>query len=526
MTNKLFLFCIAFFLFQFLITHPLISQKKTARDIAFEYLEQHREEWGLSREDVADLSITNQYTDEHNSLTHIYLQQRYSGILIHNALTGIHVTGNGKVGFAGNRFVPGIAGRINTAQPRLSAASCIQYAFDHLGLDTDTPLEVKEKDRDGWILFESGKATRLPIRAQKFYQLMPDSTLRLSWNLSIAPRGSPDFWSLRVDALSGEILDKNNWTLYCQFAEPHHAHQWNCDPQTDQPLQAMAEGGWSFEDDGARYNVFPAPVESPLHGQRAIISDVHDPVASPFGWHDTNGREGPEFTITRGNNVYAFFDRDGNDEPDSVVVDGGPSLNFDFPFQLDTTVAFNSESALTQLFYMNNFMHDFSYRYGFNERSGNFQQNNYSRGGLGGDPVRANAQDGIGRNNATFSTPSDGIAGQMQMFIWDNPSSEIVTVNAPSSIAGQYAARPATFGKSLSDTTVTGNVILVDDGGTAPTLGCTALANGRNVRGKIALVDRGQCFFWEKALNAQNAGAIALIICNNEDELLIPGADA
>jgi hypothetical protein len=28
-------------------------------------------------------------------------------------------------------------------------------------------------------------------------------------------------------------------------------------------------------------------------------------VASPYGWHDTNGVTGAEYTITRGNNVWA-----------------------------------------------------------------------------------------------------------------------------------------------------------------------------------------------------------------------------
>jgi hypothetical protein len=76
----------------------------------------------------------------------------------------------------------------------------------------------------------------------------------------------------------------------------------------------------------------------------------------------------------------------------------------------------------TNLFYWNNLVHDLTYRYGFNDVAGNFQQNNYGRGGLGGDYVRAEAQDnanGTSRNNANFSTPPDGQLPRMQIYVWN-----------------------------------------------------------------------------------------------------------
>ena len=64
-------------------------------------------------------------------------------------------------------------------------------------------------------------------------------------------------------------------------------------------------------------------------------------------------------------------------------------------------------------------IHDLAPRYGFDEASGNFQANNYGRGGTGGDYVRAEAADGNGTNNANFSTPAnDGGTPRMQMYLW------------------------------------------------------------------------------------------------------------
>ena len=64
-------------------------------------------------------------------------------------------------------------------------------------------------------------------------------------------------------------------------------------------------------------------------------------------------------------------------------------------------------------------MHDIMYQYGFTEVAGNFQADNMSRGGAGGDYVHAEAQDGSGTNNANFSAPPDGNSGRMQMYLWN-----------------------------------------------------------------------------------------------------------
>src|SRR5204863_8219160 len=88
----------------------------------------------------------------------------------------------------------------------------------------------------------------------------------------------------------------------------------------------------------------------------------------------------------------------------------------DFPIK--TNVA-NTDAAVVNLFYWNNYMHDYLYRLGFDEAAGNFQQQNFTGQGQGGDPVIADAQDGSGTNNANFSTPPDGQSGRMQMFLWD-----------------------------------------------------------------------------------------------------------
>ena len=134
---------------------------------------------------------------------------------------------------------------------------------------------------------------------------------------------------------------------------------------------------------------------------------------SPSGWVTNN--------TTIGNNVDAYLDRDNNNAADT---NGRPvSATKDFQFTADLaqapTLTVNQMAAVTNLFYLNNVIHDKLYRHGFNEAAGNFQTNNFGKGGLGNDAVLAEAQDGGGTNNANFATPADGSKPRMQMYLWN-----------------------------------------------------------------------------------------------------------
>ena len=114
--------------------------------------------------------------------------------------------------------------------------------------------------------------------------------------------------------------------------------------------------------------------------------------------------------------------------------------------------------------------------------------------------------------------------GSCTAFITPPP---VLRVNAPASIAGNYAVGGADFGPPLTGTGITGDVVLVNDGvGDAgpPTGGgnlsvmdgCeTPFVNAAAVAGKIALIYRGTCSFAAKVANAEANGAVAVIISNH-----------
>jgi hypothetical protein len=101
----------------------------------------------------------------------------------------------------------------------------------------------------------------------------------------------------------------------------------------------------------------------------------------------------------------------------------------------------------------------------------------------------------------------------------EGASTPLLVVNSPASIAGSYTVGTAVFGPPLTAAGVTGDVVLALDAATTfgplTTDACTTLTNADVVAGRIALVDRGICAFTQKVRNAQDAGAIAVIVVNN-----------
>ncbi len=106
-----------------------------------------------------------------------------------------------------------------------------------------------------------------------------------------------------------------------------------------------------------------------------------------------------------------------------------------------------------------------------------------------------------------------GVTARAPIYLGPKP---LLHVNSPGAIAGDYAVGVATFGPTLTSGGVTGNVVLVNDGVGTTSDGCeTPFVNAGAVSGNIALVDRGTCAFAVKVKNAQNAGAIAVIVADN-----------
>jgi len=501
----------------------------TIEEQALEYIQAHAEDWQVEAIDVREMKLVDAYRGSKSGVYHMYYTQQWNGTDIYNAVTGIHVK-DGEVKFAAPRVHGKLQEKIKDFEPAISAQSAVELAAGYLGISSPSTALMASLSNDvdeDVLTYAPGNISKRPIPVRKVYQLAPDGSLRLAWDLSIELQKGVDWMSMRIDAINGTLLDDVNWTVKCSFGEGH-PHGKNCMTSTDFHAEDFAEMAQS---DSASYRIFPFPYENPLYGPRQTVVNPADEEASPLGWHDIDGVEGPEFTTTQGNNTHAFPARQGNLSPD-FDVDGGQDLSFDFPFESSLEPQDYTEAATANLFYVINMMHDIAYHYGLDEAAGNFQTTNYTGEGVANDHVLGAAQfdgnSGGSINNATFSTPSDGGNGVMRMFEWNNESAnqEFVTVLEPQAFAGKYAAGTAEFGQQLGPDSIVGEVVIVNDGFQVGSDGCEEIQNGDEVNGKIALIDRGECSFSVKAFNAQQQGAIAVIICNNQGNGIINMAGA
>ena len=502
------------------ISFHVFAQFPVQTQIAQRYFEAQIPNWGIEKSDIADLHLQSSFQDKKTGATYLYFIQRHNGIPIYNAILNVVISKENEIVNVGNRLVSNVATKANTVQALIQPTEAILSAARHFevsNLAAKASPNLKEKKNATNFVYEKGSVSSSDIPVELNYQLLSNGDLKLAWNLSIDMIENSDYWSTRVDAVTGEVIDQNNFTVYCSFGEGPFLGREKCEhihhhtKNEEHPIATAA---------GGSYNVFQLPLESPNHGSQSMVVGPEDSLASPFGWHDVDGVDGADYTITRGNNVHAYLDEIAGNQSQGNEPDGGADLIFDFPYDPSLEPDQMKDLAVTNLFYVNNMIHDITYQYGFTEETGNFQTNNYNNGGSGGDHVNAEAQDGSGENNANFSTPSDGGNGRMQMFLW-NTSSNQLFLEGDSDITGWYSTGSAQYGPRIDATTnITADIVEAVDGFFAPseTDGCESIINSAEINGKIALVDRGGCDFELKTMNAQAAGAIAVILCNfNQD---------
>jgi hypothetical protein len=484
--------------------------------------------------------IKNSYRDPQTGLQFVNLEQQYKGIRIFNAVN-TSVFRDNVLQSSRSTFINGIAARAPMANPSLSAADAIGYAARYLQLPAPAAPTVVE-DRyasDKIILFTGAGIARQHIQAELVWEAGTDSVIHLAWAVSIDVLGSPDYWNVRVDAHDGKVIGILNYTLYDNFGAPASAENIEINQKGSfrnvQPKQPafFTPPPPPASTTSASYKVIPYPLESPFTGNIQVETDPWKKAgtnnnATTHGWHYDGTTN---YAYTRGNNVYAYDDSLGTNQPgrSDTSATQGAVLTFNVTQDLTQrpTTTNNRRFALDNLFYWNNIMHDLFYQYGFHEAAGNFQKDNLSRGALGSsgvngnDPVLAEAQDGSGLSNATFNTPPDGQSGRMQMFLFSSTTGKPLTVQSPASLAKDYVSPESAFSinnQLAKKGPVSGVLALYNDDSTG-TVNYACNQPVDNISGKIAVIARGGptgcTAFITKVKNAQLAGAIAVIIVDN-----------
>jgi len=419
----------------------------TADNIARGFLGRNAGLFALRSADAGNLRLINEDNDRGTSF--LEYAQTVGGLKVFEGRVQVTVNKNGEVLSVREGFL--IEGQTADLNPTVDENQAIVKAFAYAGRNIASSLvETRARnEKSESAAFGNPLGTQLEDVLSELNVFRVNNSAKLAWHI-YAEVGPDEWYESLVDAHSGELLLRHN--LYVSDAQ------------------------------GTVYT------EDPGKGARVLVSFVGDTVINTsFGWMGTA-------TVTTGNNVEAYLDTNADNAPDNNNGSGlstghASSATQDFTFPFSTAVDPRTQQAavVTNLFYFNNIMHDFSYNLGFTETARNFQTNNYGRGGIENDSVRAEAQDGSGTNNANFATPPDGQRPRMQQYLFTSPNPD-----RDSSVDGDVVFHE--FGHGISNRLI-GN-------------GTTALSGTQS-----GAMGEGWSDYWAITINGD--GAVGEYVTNN-----------
>jgi hypothetical protein len=478
-------------------------------DAALAHVAARASRYGLSREALAAaVVVRTQRLARGGSI--VVLRQRVAGVEVLRSDAKVLLDARNELVAIGGRLHPAAAASPRKLVFSLGEAGAVAAALsDRHGVPVlAADLAPRARGDDGYVHLDLGAsaATRalglaLPMaRARRALFPLPDRLVASYFVEILSGRGDEaDAYAYVIDADGGRVLFRQPLTRDDTYQYRVWASAEDARP-TDGPLADFAPHPGGAPD--GSYPPFVAPSLIAMEGFNTNPSGTSDPWLPP-GALETTGNNVDAYTDDNAPNGFS-----GNDLRASVTAPGAFDRVYD---TLASPLATTDQrmAAVTQIFYVINWLHDDWYDSGFDEAAGNAQADNYGRGGLGGDPMLAEAQDGAPgkRNNANMSALADGASPRMQMYVWDGASKVSVDALGQSFGAGIAGFGPSTFNVSAP-------IAAATDAVGTPSDACQAITS--DVTGKIALVDRGTCTFKQKAVNAAAAGAVGMILVNDQ----------
>jgi hypothetical protein len=373
---------------------------------------------------VTNSLVVREFTTPHNGMRTIAWQQQVDGIPVFGAFLIGHVTRRGELVSISSCFLPRVqtaAGLDDTsrvaleASPPISARGAVVNAATNIGetltVDLVTAVDPSPAGPDQRQRFS---ADVLAGEAQSRLVWMPMSraSIRLSWEVQLTRRDSVETFRVVVDAETGDVVVRDSLSgnlsqaTYLVFTSdsPSPYSPGNQTPSSYQP---------------------PASASNRNLVSLASLSKV----ASPKGWINDGNNE------TLGNNADAHLDRDFDFQADLPRPNGGTnsdgSAKRDFHPPLDLSVSdpplTYGDAGVVNAFYWCNWFHDRVYELGFTEAAGNFQTDNFGRGGLGNDAVQVDVQQGRTYyqglfNGSGYTFGAEGSPLRVQFRVFNGPT--------------------------------------------------------------------------------------------------------
>ena len=360
--------------------------------------------YGVPPDEVRVAVRARDFVTAHNGVRHLTFQQCCRGVPIFGARLRASVTRRGEVVSLGSTMLPRPVGDFQVPGFVITAQEAVELAACSVGVETAAGLQplTKPIGPQARQQFSQNADFTGPIGVQRVYFPLTRVDLRSAWKVVLRLHGGGQVYEIVVDAVDGAVLWRYDRMKHgCTEDVTLRIYPYDSpapgSPGTDAP-------------DGYQFPFAPDELRT--------VSAAEMVVASPDGWIDDGASE------TQGNNVDAHTDLNADDQPDLPRPEGTSYRVFDY---LSDHVQDDPEqyrkASVVQLFYLCNVYHDRLYALGFDEAAGNFQLDNFDNGGVGGDRVLAQAQDGSANNLAGFATGAeDGSPALLEMHVFTGPT--------------------------------------------------------------------------------------------------------
>ena len=429
------------------------------------FLDENADLFGYDSRILTGARVTRDYVTEHNGMRTVVWQQEFRGIPVHEAVLYGNITKNGELVSLSSQMVPEAANAADAESLALldalgpvpvPAEHAVAAAARSIGEDSsaETVVALEASPAVGERKRFTAPAIEGEAAASLVWLPMDRNKMRLCWDVVLAGRTQGDVYQVLIDANTGDSQVQVSRTA-------------NLTP--------------------ASYRIFasdsPSPFTpghaSPSSAQPSFVPQILVPnyvalstTASPNGWINDG------VTKMIGNNVDAhldLFNADPNYDDDLPLNDSHPQRPananrvFDYVWNssqppMPTNQAQypdgspNQNAAVVNAFYWCNWMHDRLYDLGFTEAAGNFQQNNFGRGGSGNDAVLVDVQDGAHTNgnslrnqNRMSSLPNDGLgfAPRMKLQLFNGPTNSPPEQERDAALAAETILHEYTHGMNM-----------------------------------------------------------------------------
>jgi hypothetical protein len=389
-------------------TAALTPRSTEARErIARGFIVENAALYGLTAAQARQLQVVADYINPAGNLAWVEYEQRINGIPVFQGYWRAGLTNDGRIWRTTSNLAAGLDYSRLPSAAKLTPSGGAMAAAKAIGVKVDeSRLRPVSDDRENHVTRLAQGPFTEEIKVELVYFAGEPGLATLAYSMVLwEPHDA--YWVL-VDANDGRLLWRKNITNEQTQSVTYSVYN-DDSPAPLSPTNAVPGSG-----------IQGAPIS------RTTITNISElPAFDNLGWIT----DGAGNAVTTGNNVDAGLDIDGTNgiDPAGRATATGRVFNFPYapggtPGEEPPTGTNYRMGTVTNLFFWSNRYHDRLYQLGFTEQARNFQNDNFGRGGLAVDFVRAEAQDSSGVNSANFSTPGDGSQPRMQMFIFDAPT--------------------------------------------------------------------------------------------------------